>query len=186
MKCKALEDNLTVTSIATMNGQDFNQSNCILDLNMQNNSFQYILQIPIDNYLIYFTNWTINDYNLSCVNSTALMTSNMLCRYEVINCQNNGQCRPSRLNFTCECTTKDYSGRYCEIKSSLLTIKQTVKRSFGYIAIIAIVAVGGILFLMDVLKYIFNIDPVDKERKRLAVKMFEKTSSCHNTFYLCR
>jgi hypothetical protein len=51
-----------------------------------------------------------------------------------INCQNNGQCRPSRLNFTCECTTKDYSGRYCEIKSSSLTIKQTVNRSFTTIS----------------------------------------------------
>jgi len=40
----------------SMAGQDFNQSNCILNLNIKNNSFQYILQIPIDNYLIYFTN----------------------------------------------------------------------------------------------------------------------------------
>src|SRR5205085_3364113 len=83
MRCKALPDNLTVTSLKTMSSEDFNQSNCTLDLNTGNNSFQYIFQIPIDNYLIYFTNWTTNQYNFSCVNSTGIITSDMLCRYEV-------------------------------------------------------------------------------------------------------
>jgi hypothetical protein len=83
MKCKALPDNLTVTTLAMMNGQDFNQATCTLDLNMQNNSLQYIIQIPTDNYLMYFANWTTNQYNFSCINSTGLMTSNMLCRYDV-------------------------------------------------------------------------------------------------------
>jgi len=83
MKCKALSGNENVMSLATMTAEDFNQSSCTLDLNIENSSFQYILQIPVDNYLIYFTNWTVNDFNFSCVNSTALMTSQMLCRYEV-------------------------------------------------------------------------------------------------------
>jgi hypothetical protein len=83
MKCKALPNNLTVTTLAQMNSEDFNQSTCILDLNMENSSIQYIFQIPIDNYLIYFTNWTTNQYNFSCINNTGVNTSNMLCRYEV-------------------------------------------------------------------------------------------------------
>jgi hypothetical protein len=83
-----------------------------------------------------------------------------------VNCQNNGQCRPTLLNFTCDCTSKDYSGRYCEIKDSSLITKLIVNRSFGYIAIIAIVGVLGIIVIMDVLKYFFKIDLVDKERKQ--------------------
>ncbi len=75
MKCKALPDNLTVTTLATMTSEDFNQSTCILDLNMGNSSIQYILQIPSDNYLIYFANWTTNQYNFSCVNSTGVIAS---------------------------------------------------------------------------------------------------------------
>jgi hypothetical protein len=313
MKCKALSDNEPVTSLATITAGDFNQSSCTLDWNIENSSFQYILQIPVDNYLIYFTNWTVNDSNLSCVDNTALMTSHMLCRYEVdekpfssqeattypstvitlsssssefptktvqpaawqplnctngkiglncnvsvdpclmakpclnngtcvntnssyiclcppsqftgtyceinirpcqpytcfnhgtcietnstsfvcqcepgyecihceslinycrnVNCQNKGQCRPILLNFTCECTLEDYSGRYCEIKSSSLIAKQTINRSFGYIAILAIILVFGIIISMDILKSVFNIDPAAKERKRLRAKKRRK------------
>lgn len=92
-----------------------------------------------------------------------------------IKCENNGQCRQSPLNFTCECTTTDYTGRYCEIKSSSLATKQTVKRSLGYIAIIAIVLVAAVIISMDMLKYIFKIDTVAKERKRVAAKKRAKT-----------
>ena len=86
---------------------------------------------------------------------------------EGVKCENSGVCRPSFMNYTCECAGTSYSGRYCEIKSSSLTTKQTIKRSFGYIAIIGIAIVLGIIVSMDVLKYVFNIDPVDKERKRI-------------------
>ncbi len=87
-----------------------------------------------------------------------------------VTCQNNGQCRPTLLNFTCDCTSKDYSGRYCEIKSSSLITKLIVNRSFAYIALIAIAIVLGFIVILDVLKYFFKIDPVDKERKRLQAK----------------
>jgi hypothetical protein len=83
MKCKALPDNLSVTSIETMSTSNFNQSNCTLNLNMKNNSVSYILQIPTDSYLIYFTNWTTSDFNVSCSNNTEVISSQMLCRYEV-------------------------------------------------------------------------------------------------------
>ena len=83
-------------------------------------------------------------------------------------CQNNGQCRPSLLNFTCECTTSDFTGRYCEIKSASLVIKAAVKQSIGYIAIIAILGAFSIIVMLDILKYVFKIDPVEKERRNLA------------------
>jgi hypothetical protein len=91
-----------------------------------------------------------------------------------VSCQNNGQCRPILLNFTCECTLADFSGRYCEIKSSSLIAKKTINRSFGYIAILAIILVFGIIISMDILKSVFNIDPAAKERKRLRAKKRRK------------
>jgi hypothetical protein len=85
-------------------------------------------------------------------------------------CQNKGQCRPSLLNFTCECTTSSYSGRYCERTSSQLVVKQTVSRSFAYIAILAISGLFGFIIIMDVLKYVFKIDTVTTDRKRAEEK----------------
>jgi hypothetical protein len=82
MKCQAVSGNENGTLLATMAAEGFSQPSCILDLNMDNNSFQYILQIPIDNYLIYLTNSTVTDFNFSCVNNTVLMTPQMLCLYE--------------------------------------------------------------------------------------------------------
>jgi len=86
-------------------------------------------------------------------------------------CLNNCTCLNTNSSFICLCPPSKFTGIYCEIKSSSLTIKQTVKRSFGYIAIIAIVAVRGIIVLMDVLKYIFKIDSIDKQRKHRPVIM---------------
>ena len=83
MKCKALPNDSSFISIQTISTPDFNQSNCILDLNMENNSFSYSLQIPINHYLIYFSKWTASNFNFSCFNSTEVISSQMLCRYEV-------------------------------------------------------------------------------------------------------
>jgi hypothetical protein len=83
MKCKSLPNNLPVVSITAINTQDFTESNCTLELNMVNDSLQYILQIPVDNYLIFFANWSDTKYNLSCGNNTGIISSPMFCRYEV-------------------------------------------------------------------------------------------------------
>ena len=82
-----------------------------------------------------------------------------------ITCQNDGQCRSMLLNFTCQCTTSDFTGRFCEVKSTNLMVKTIVKQSFGYIAIIAIGFVLSGIVIMDVLKYFFKIDPVAKHRR---------------------
>ncbi|CAF4221240.1 unnamed protein product, partial [Adineta steineri] len=124
--------------------------------------------------------WTCLSYGLC--NETSPTTFQCECYpgYEGLNCesltdycddiicQNNGQCRPILLNFTCECTTKDVTGRYCEIKSNSLVIKAAIKRSVGYIAIIAIVGVISIFVGLDALTYIFKIDTVKRHRRYLA------------------
>ena len=81
-----------------------------------------------------------------------------------VTCQNNGQCRSLLLNFTCECLTTDFTGLYCEIKSSSLTIHQIINNSLASVAILAIVFVLSVVILMDFLKYFFHIDPSREDR----------------------
>jgi hypothetical protein len=78
MKCKRLPTNRNVTSIDTIDTHNFTEFKCTLDMDTT-----HILRIPVDNYLIYFTDWTSDLYNLSCLNATGMATSQMLCRYEV-------------------------------------------------------------------------------------------------------
>jgi len=87
-----------------------------------------------------------------------------------ITCENNGVCRPLFRDYRCECTSNSYSGRHCEITSSTLAARKIVSKSFGYIAIICIISVIGFFVILDVLKYVFHIDPSRNERERLRRK----------------
>ena len=82
-------------------------------------------------------------------------------------CQNNGVCRPVLGDYQCDCLGDSYSGRNCEIKSQKLVANELASKSLGYIAIIALVIVATFIVTMDMLKYVFGIDPARKERKRL-------------------
>jgi hypothetical protein len=92
-----------------------------------------------------------------------------------VTCQNKGVCRPSLLNYTCECLGTSYSGRHCEIRASKIIIYTIVSKSFAYIAIIAITFVAMFIVIMDILKYCFGIDPTREDleiirRKKLLRK----------------
>ena len=82
-----------------------------------------------------------------------------------VTCLNQGVCRPSLLNYTCECLGESYSGRHCEILARKTAIFKTVSRSCAAVAIVAIGLVGLFVVAMDVLKYGFRIDPVGEESK---------------------
>ncbi|CAF1592067.1 unnamed protein product, partial [Adineta ricciae] len=58
--------------------------------------------------------------------------------------------------------TSGYFGRFCENEFHHRTIRRYVSESCGIIAIIILSAVIGFVVFMDILKYIFNIDPVQK------------------------
>lgn len=45
-------------------------------------------------------------------------------------------------------------------------VRQYIAKSFAYVAIIALVLVAVFFFTLDVLKYVFGIDPVRKDRCR--------------------
>ena len=60
----------------------------------------------------------------------------------------------------------DYSGRHCEITAHALVTRKTVSKSFSYVAILSISLLVGIIILLDVLKYLFHIDPAGTHRLR--------------------
>ncbi|CAF4598946.1 unnamed protein product, partial [Didymodactylos carnosus] len=83
-----------------------------------------------------------------------------------ITCENNGVCRNSYKNWSCECLNNDYSGVYCQFKSSSLKQKEFMSKSFAAVAIGSIGTVLGFILIMDILKYVFKIDPVQATRLR--------------------
>ena len=91
-----------------------------------------------------------------------------------ITCLNQGVCRPSLLNYKCECLGESYSGRHCEITARKTAIFKTVSRSCAAVAIVAIGMVGLFVVAMDVLKYGFRIDPVGEESKHAVIKVQPK------------
>ena len=87
-----------------------------------------------------------------------------------VTCLNRGVCRPSLLNYTCECLGESYSGRHCEITSRKTVIFKTVSKSCGAVAITALGIVGMFVIVMDVLKYGFGVDPVGERVQRTMTK----------------
>lgn len=81
-------------------------------------------------------------------------------------CQNDGVCRSLVGDYRCECLGSSYSGRHCEITHRSIAILQIIAKSFAFIAIIAMASVALFIIIMDVLKYGFGIDPVNREQKR--------------------
>jgi hypothetical protein len=84
-----------------------------------------------------------------------------------ITCENKGICVASHLSWSCRCSSSFYSGQFCQDTSSTLEVKQKLSKSFASIAIIAIITLYLFVLVMDVLKYGFEIDPVDRERQRM-------------------
>ncbi|CAF1017747.1 unnamed protein product [Didymodactylos carnosus] len=87
-----------------------------------------------------------------------------------ITCQNNGFCVSLVNSWRCECLDDSmYDGAYCQYKSQSLVIKEWVAKSFGFVAIGAIITVCLFVIIMDILRYFFKIDPVyENEKKRKA------------------
>lgn len=86
-----------------------------------------------------------------------------------ITCLNGGVCRPSIGNWTCECPSKDYFGRHCELTTSRIVTYRLVAKSFAYIAIVAMSLVAMFIVMMDILKYCFGVDLTDEDRKKKTI-----------------
>ena len=97
-----------------------------------------------------------------------------------ITCQNNGFCRTVDMVWTCICLNPSlYFGQYCEHQTSALTVKKALSKSFASVAITAIVLTCSFVVVMDILKYVFHINPakvekVDEEPKKPPVSKVPK------------
>ncbi|CAF0855754.1 unnamed protein product [Adineta ricciae] len=83
-----------------------------------------------------------------------------------VTCENNGVCRGLLLGYRCECLGHSYSGRHCEFTDGSIILYKKVAKSFAYIAIIAMSLVALFVVFMDILKYCFGIDLVDRDLPR--------------------
>jgi hypothetical protein len=121
-------------------------------------------------------NISTSSFMCQCVygyEGTYCQLENDLC--DNITCENEGICVSSYLSWSCECLDSSlYSGIYCQDKSSALVIKQALCKSLAIVAIIALCCVFGFVIIMDILKYVFKIDPVDRERHRLEMEKEKK------------
>jgi hypothetical protein len=91
-----------------------------------------------------------------------------------VTCQNKGVCHPSLGDYTCQCLGSSYSGRHCEIISQTLATRQTTCKTFGYIAIIAIILVAIFVLLLDVLTYAFGVNATPIKVKRYLKKPWKR------------
>jgi hypothetical protein len=58
-----------------------------------------------------------------------------------------------------------YYGDYCQFKTGKLELREILSKSFASIAIGIIISTCTFIVVMDILKYIFHIDPVAYERE---------------------
>jgi len=115
---------------------------------------------------------TCHEQNFTC--SCRLGWQGAHCQHKIdycqgVSCHDHGFCRsvPDKQTYICECFGDSYYGEHCEHTSNKIYVKQVVSKSFAYVAILALCSVALFVLIMDILKYCFGIDPVDRERRRL-------------------
>ena len=72
------------------------------------------------------------------------------------------------MEWKCICLDSTfYYGSYCQFQTNALQIRKALSKSFASVAITAIIVTCSFVILMDILKYVFHIDPVKTERQKL-------------------
>lgn len=91
------------------------------------------------------------------------------------------------LTWKCLCLNSDYYyGDLCQYKTTKLRVREIISKSFALIAIAVISSTCAFIIIMDVLKYVFHIDPVaferDNYRKRCeALRRAKRPIKMHGT-----
>jgi len=99
-----------------------------------------------------------------------------------ISCKNRGLCRMIDRKWKCFCLDSSlYYGNYCEYQTSGLTVKKVMAKSFSSVAIAVITLTVSFVVSMDVLKYVFHIDPVKAVRKKVKKSKNEAKSKPSKT-----
>jgi hypothetical protein len=78
------------------------------------------------------------------------------------------------MAWQCICLDTFYYGNYCEFETTTLKVRNVINKSCAYIAITVLVVTISFFVIMDILKYVFGIDPVAPERERLRRQKLEK------------
>jgi hypothetical protein len=92
-----------------------------------------------------------------------------------ITCENRGICQTIDFMWKCLCLDSSlYYGNYCQFKTNKLRIHEILSKSFASIAIAAIVTTCTFIAVMDLLKYVFHIDPVEAERDSYRKRVEER------------
>jgi hypothetical protein len=84
-------------------------------------------------------------------------------------CLNGGQCVDLINAYECNCISF-FSGNFCEFKNTELIIKEQVSRSFSVLAITIIIATYGFFISLDVLRYVFHIEPDSLSQERQLIR----------------
>ena len=82
-----------------------------------------------------------------------------------VTCENRGVCRSRLSSYECLCLGTSYSGRHCEIVSKKTAVLRSVASAMTYIMALIVGGFIAFIVIMDILKYVFGIDPVKVERK---------------------
>lgn len=81
-------------------------------------------------------------------------------------CENRAVCRNLFTGYKCECLGASSSGRHCEIESAKTKLLRIFALSMAYIAIIVIISTAFLIVSVDILKYVFKIDTVEKKKQK--------------------
>lgn len=83
-------------------------------------------------------------------------------------CENQGVCVSRADHAACLCVGSGfYSGDRCEIVETKRIVLGVVAKSFSWLAILILICFALFIIIMDLLKYVFGIDPVEVERKKM-------------------
>jgi hypothetical protein len=84
-------------------------------------------------------------------------------------CKNGGQCIDLINGFSCNCFTFFY-GEFCEIKKGELVLQENVSKAFSVVAILFIISTFGFFILLDMMRYVFKIEPEGLLEERQMIK----------------
>jgi hypothetical protein len=76
---------------------------------------------------------------------------------------------------------KLYYGTYCQYTTGKLKLQEILSKSFAWIAIGMIIGTCTFIVIMDILRYAFDIDPVQGEREGYRKRLEERRRARRRT-----
>lgn len=83
-----------------------------------------------------------------------------------ITCLNNGVCQSSSRSYQCQCLYGT-RGIHCEETETTLIVRRYASKSVSYILIIVFVVFAIFIITLDILKYVFDINITEQDRKEI-------------------